>query len=261
MNARVLNIHRDGLKLHVEERGEGGPALVFLHYWGGTGRTWRGVVDRLAGRFRCLTVDLRGWGQSDRTAQDYSLFTQADDVAHIIAALGLESYVLVGHSMGGKIAQIVAGHPPPGLKGIVLVAPAPPSPRRVPQAQQRQMLDSYQNPEGVEGALQILTRRRLSDAQREQVTVDTVGGAPGAKDAWVNDGMPLDITAQAGEISVPVCVIVGSADQVEPESLLRQEFRAWVPQARFEVLEGVGHLSPLEAPDSVAEAIWDFLSR
>ena len=51
------------------------------------------------------SMDLRGWGKSARHTDDYSLFTQADDVEGVIKALNVKDFVLVGHSMGGKIAQ------------------------------------------------------------------------------------------------------------------------------------------------------------
>jgi pimeloyl-ACP methyl ester carboxylesterase len=70
-------------------------------------------------------VDLRGWGKSEHHADDYSLFAQADDVEGVIKALSVKDFVLVGHSMGGKIAQILAGRRPDGLRAVVLVSPAP----------------------------------------------------------------------------------------------------------------------------------------
>jgi len=254
------SIRVDNLDLYAEDTGEGAPALVFIHYWGGSRRTWSDVIASLADRFRCIAIDLRGWGNSDRHANDYSLFTQASDAERIIEAVDAKDFVLVGHSMGGKIAQILAARQPPGLRGLVLVAPAPPTPIVLPDEQKRRMLDSYATPAGVQNALEVLTHRPLNDDQRRQVTEDTVGGAEGAKLAWVSQGMALDISEQAAAISVPVCVIVGSADQVERESVLRQTLLALVPQARFEILDGIGHLSPLEAPGSVSDAISGFLA-
>jgi len=254
------SVRVDDLDLYAEDRGEGAPTLVFIHYWGGSSRTWSEVIGLLADRFRCIALDLRGWGKSDRHAQDYSLSAQASDVEHVIEAFDVEDFVLVGHSMGGKIAQILAARRPRGLRALILVAPAPPTPILIPDEQKRGMLDSYATPDGVRDALQVLTHRQLSDDQRRQVTEDTVGGAEGAKIAWVSQGMALDISEQTAAISAPACIIVGSADQVESEAVLRQKLLALVPRARFEILEGVGHLSPLEAPGSVADAISDFLA-
>jgi pimeloyl-ACP methyl ester carboxylesterase len=93
----------------------------------------------------------------------------ADDAEAVARTLGLSRYALVGHSMGGKVAQIVATRRPDGLMGLVLVAPAPPTPMPVPEAQHAAMLDSYSSREGVEQALSVLAGGPLSPKLREQV--------------------------------------------------------------------------------------------
>jgi 3-oxoadipate enol-lactonase len=86
--------------------------------------------------------DQRGWGDSIATDGRYDLATMADDVQGVVEALGLHRYVLVGHSMGGKVAQTVAARRPASLLGLVLVAPAPPTPMPVPEAQRGETLAS-----------------------------------------------------------------------------------------------------------------------
>jgi pimeloyl-ACP methyl ester carboxylesterase len=246
-------------EVYAEEQGEGSPTLVFLHYWGGSRRTWSGVMAELSKRHRCIAVDLRGWGKSNRSIDDYSLFAQAADVEGLIEALKLKDYVLVGHSMGGKIAQMLAGRRPDGLRSVILVGPAPPTPLLVPEEQKRMMITSYTTPEGIVDALKVISHRPLTIEQRLQVTEDSLGAAAGAKLTWISQGMPLDISKQTANITVPVCVIAGSEDQVEKEAPLRAALLPLVPQAKFETIKGVGHLSPLEGPQEVARAISGFL--
>src|SRR4051794_41017534 len=102
----------NGIGIHVEEQGSGDLALVFLHYWGGSSRTWKHVTTPLAKSYRTIAVDHRGWGESDAPAAGYSLADHADDVAGVIDALRLRRYILVGHSMGGKVAQLLASRRP-----------------------------------------------------------------------------------------------------------------------------------------------------
>jgi pimeloyl-ACP methyl ester carboxylesterase len=247
--------------LRIAESGEGEPALVFLHYWGGSARTWHRVIDRLDGRVRCVAIDQRGWGGSVATDGQYDLAAMADDVESVTTALDLRRYVLVGHSMGGKVAQIVATRQPGGLVGLVLVAPAPPTPMPVPEAQRAGMLASYGSREGVLAALSVLAGAPLADDLREQVIEDTLRGAAEAKWVWTARGMIEDVSAGLGAVSIPVSIIVGSRDRVEHEPALREVFGRLLPQATFRVLEGVGHLSPLEAPGELADACAELLAR
>src|SRR5580700_4488189 len=96
MSSKGHSIRVANLQIYAEEAGEGSPALVFVHYWGGSRRTWSEIIARLSNRFRSIAVDLRGWGKSARHTDDYSLFTQADDVEGVIKALNVKDFVLVG---------------------------------------------------------------------------------------------------------------------------------------------------------------------
>jgi len=256
----IHTIQTRGAAIRVFASGSGGPACVFLHYWGGSGRTWDSVIDRMNGRARCVAIDQRGWGASVATDGRYDLAAMADDVEDLVAALALNRFVLVGHSMGGKVAQIVAARRPVGLQGLLLVAPAPPTPMPVPEPQRSGMLASYGSREGVRQALAVLAGSPLSEPLREQVIEDTLRGAPGAKRAWTDRGMIEDVTAGLDAVTVPACVVIGDRDQVEHEPALRQAFGRFLPQTTFRVLAGVGHLSPLERPGDLATACLDFLA-
>lgn len=247
-------IQTPGAALQISERGSGGPACVFLHYWGGSGRTWDEVIDRLEGRTRCIAVDQRGWGDSLATDGRYDLVAMADDVESVVEALALQRYVLVGHSMGGKVAQLVAARRPASLLGLVLVAPAPPTPMPAPEAQRREMLVSYGSREGVQLALTVLAGSPLSESSRERVIEDTLRGAAGAKREWTERGMVQDVSTGLRAVSIPIAVVVGDRDRVEHESALRQAFGRFLPHATFQLLAGVGHLSPLERPGELAAA-------
>lgn len=257
-----MKITCNGINIHVNAQGENGQALVFLHYWGGSSRTWKHVQSVLSPTFRTFALDHRGWGESDAPAEGYGLTELADDAMGVIAALGLSSYVLVGHSMGGKVAQLIASRRPSELAGLILIAPAPPSPMALPEAARTAMTHAYDSRASVEATLdQVLTARPISREDREQVISDSLRAAAAAKQAWPMASSQQDISKQVEHIEVPTLVVAGELDRVDPPEILRQSLLAHLPHAVMEVLPGTGHLAMLEAPDAVAAAIENFCQR
>jgi pimeloyl-ACP methyl ester carboxylesterase len=257
-----MKIHSNGVALHVEDQGAGDLSLVFLHYYGGSSRTWKHVTAKLAPTFRTITIDHRGWGESDAPEQGYGLADLAADAEGVISALNLRHYVLVGHSMGGKVAQLIASRQPVGLAGLILVAPSQPSPMIMPAQAREMMAGAYASRAAVEASIDtMLTAKPLSAEDREQVIEDSLRGAPQAKAAWPRSTSLEDIAAQVGDIAVPTLVIAGALDRVDPPIRLRAELLPRIPQAVMHVLPGTGHLSMLESPDAVARLIADFANN
>lgn len=255
-----MMIEANGIELHVEQRGAGGPALVFLHYWGGSSRTWQHVVDALSPDYRTVAIDQRGWGKSAAPDAGYALSDLAGDVLAVVDSLALESYILVGHSMGGKAAQLAASRRPRGLRGLVLVAPAPPTPLALPLDARQGMVHAYDSRESIVATLQqVLAPDGLSDGDLDTVIADSLAGASSAKATWPLATSQEDITAVVPLIDVPVIVISGEHDRVDPPELLRREVLPRIPQAKLVVLPGVGHLLPLEAPADLANVIKAFV--
>ncbi|GLU32465.1 alpha/beta hydrolase [Trinickia caryophylli] len=255
-----MQIRTRGTTIHVETQGSGNPALVFLHYWGGSSRTWDGVARELRADHEIVAIDHRGWGESGVPDEGYGIADMANDAQDVIEALGLRRYVLVGHSMGGKVAQLLASRRPTGLEGLVLVAPSPPSAMALPDEQRKAMAGAYDSRESICWVLDhVLTAQRLSNESREQVIADSLRGARKAKEAWPNAAMLEDITADVGFVDVPVQVIAGELDQVDRVETLQKELLSRMAGARLHVLPGIGHLSPLEAPSAVAALIGEFV--
>ena len=249
----------NGVELHVEQRGAGAPAMIFLHYWGGSSRTWRHVVDRVAPEFRTVTVDQRGWDRSGAPATGYTLADLADDAQAVVAALDLERYILVGHSMGGKVSQLIASRRPRGLVGVVLVAPAPPGPLDLPLAVREGMLHAYDTRDSIVATVeQVLAPDGLDPDDLEAVIADGLAGAPAARAAWPLSTSQEDIAPALARIHVPVIVISGDHDRVDPPEALQRELLPRLGQVELHVLPRVGHLLPYEAPDHVAGLVRAF---
>jgi pimeloyl-ACP methyl ester carboxylesterase len=111
--------------LRVNDGGEGGVPVVLLHGLAGSGALWSAQLDHLRRSRRAATLDLHGFGESERSAQgDYSIESFAADVIAAADALGLPRFVLVGHSMGGAIAIACADRHPERVAGLLLANPA-----------------------------------------------------------------------------------------------------------------------------------------
>jgi pimeloyl-ACP methyl ester carboxylesterase/quinol monooxygenase YgiN len=255
-----MKIASNGIQIHIKDQGNGTLPIVFLHYWGGSSRTWDDVIAALPAGYRTIAPDLRGWGDSDAPSAGYALADFADDAEQMIAALNLQRFVLVGHSMGGKIAQLLASRRPQGLAGLVLVAPSPPVPLALPPEVRAAMEGAYLSRESVGMAIdQMLTAKTLSPKHREQVIEDSLRGAPQAKLAWPQATSLEDITHDVAAIEVPTIVIAGELDRIDGIAILEAELLTRVPHAVMHVLPGTGHLSPLESPAEIAGIIREFV--
>ncbi|BBZ26402.1 hydrolase [Mycolicibacterium madagascariense] len=250
----------EGGALSVRRRRGRGPTLLFLHYWGGSGRTWDPVLGHLDPRTPVATYDHRGWGRSAGLPGPYGLTQLAADATAVVTALDTD-VVLVGHSMGGKVAQLVAAERPSALTGLILVAPGPPEPpAAITPDFQRQLAHAYDTADTVAEAVDhVLTAVPLTESLRAMVIEDSLAGAQDARLEWPLHGIAEDVTAAARQITVPTAVIAAGRDVVEPVDVLRRHLLPFIPGARLHVLDGPGHLIPLEAPRVLAEQLATFL--
>lgn len=258
-STRTVAVTGGSMKVRVRD-GSDGPALVFAHYWGGSAGTWDEVVRRLPPGQKTVRFDQRGWGASRELPGPYHLDRLADDLARVAEECVTGPFVLVGHSMGGKVGQLVAARRPAGLAGVFLVAPAPPRPPEAVTQEYRQALShAYDSPESVGQALdRVLTAGPLPGPAREAVVRDSLAAADEARTEWPLRGIGRDITEEALRIEVPVAVLAGARDKVEPPAVLRACLLPYVPHATLTTVPG-GHLLPLEAPEAVAGGLGDFL--
>ena len=234
--------------------------LVFLHLWGGSHRTFAPVIASLASGCAVVSYDHRGWGAARDLPGPYGISELADDALAVIAGLGLGRYVLVGHSMGGKVAQLAASRRPEGLAGLALIAPAPPRPAVDANAAEA-LTHAFDSRETVRDALQhMLTAQPLPPDLQEQMINDGLAGNREAQLAWPLGGITQDITAATKAIGVPVQVLAGRQDRVDPPESLEANLLPFIPGARMTVLEETGHLSPLEVPEQIAKQLDQFTS-
>jgi len=246
--------------LHDEDQGGGSPALVFLHYFAGSLRSWTHVARDLSHAYRCLRIDLPGFGRSSPLPA-YSVDMVAQAIAQRIVGLRAETYVLIGHSMGGKLALACAAAPPPGLAGVVLVAPSPPSPEPMDEKERRRLLTTHGDRASAEQTLRTITRRPILAEDADICIADNLMTSAEAWHWWLAQGSRENITAQAERVVCPVLVLGGSADPVIAPSVITTRVMPELADASRIEIADAGHLLPFEAAGEVADSIRTFIGR
>lgn len=243
--------------LRGPEGGEDAPALVLLHYFAGSRRAWRHVVERLPAAIRCVALDIPGFGDAP-PLRAYSVADLARSIAETAAGLRLGRTVLVGHSMGAKLAMACAAAGWPGLVGLVLAAPSPPSPEPMDEGERARLLASHGDPASAERTLGAITRAGLGAADAALCVADNLRTSPAAWEWWLRSGSRETITGEVGRIACPVLVLSGGEDPVISPRTVDLEVMPRFPGARRVEIPGVGHLLPYEAARQTAAALQDF---
>lgn len=228
-----------------------------LHYWAGAGHEYNQLGALLPAGTALLAPDLPGFGAQAAPADfDYSVKAYADWVAAFAAAHQLTDYVLIGHSMGGKIALALAARQSAGLRGLVLLSPSPPTPEPIGEEDRAASLAAYgQHLEAEKTATKIVIRPVAKEV-RAQVIADNLRTSQAAWDAWLERGSKEDISALMPAIQVPCSLLVGDADHAIPLAAQQQQTLPLLPAGTpLTVVPEAGHLLPLEAPEVILEAL------
>ena len=241
--------------LHTLESGTGPLTLVFLHYFGGSAQEWREVMHLLGNDYRCIAIDLRGHGDSDSPDNGYTVDDMANDVGDSLHQHGVSDFVLVGHSMSGKVALALASRQPAGLQSLLLVSPSPPVPEPIPDDERQKLLAGHGQRAAAEQTLKNITEVRVSKAIREQIIADDLRTSKPAWDGWLLAGSREDISARMATVTVPVHIIVGSEDRALPPDVQPRLTLPYLPGATLDSCAGAGHLLPWEVPTELANFI------
>lgn len=242
----------------------GTPTLVFLHFWGGSSRTWS-LVAPLLSSYTTVALDFRGWGDSTGPdkADAYSMAALASDVEAVIKEMHLEAVILIGLSMGAKVAQFIAcrDNLSDTLKGMVLISPAPATPHLLKPEMREQQMHAYDTAETAEFvAKNVLTETFRDRELPDFVVADMLRGNKRAKKAWPAYGMAEDVSNGLKKVRLPVRVIAAVSDKVHGYHTVRTKVAEKNFGARMGAIKGSGHLSPLDASEEVAAGILKFMS-
>ncbi|MGD1929379.1 MAG: alpha/beta fold hydrolase [Leptolyngbyaceae cyanobacterium] len=246
---------RSHQKLSLTNQGNGQVTLVFLHYFSGAAASWQWVTDHLKADFHCVALDLPGFGDAPPLAEpsleNYSAFIQT-----ALSQLGIDRLVLIGHSMGGKLAlQVAADGPVAGLAQVILVAPSPPTQEPMPAEERDRMLKDHHQPDVASTTVDSAAQQTLPELRRAIAIRTHTQTEDRTWRWWLLDGMNHSIADQMSTIQVPVTVIASADDPVIPWATIQQDVMQLLPQAELIELSEVGHLIPLEVPEQLAQSI------
>jgi len=251
VNGTILNVFEAGVENYNKSRS----SLVFLHYFGGSSCAWTEVIEKLATDYHCVAPDLRGFGASDALPENCAVKDYADDAVDLISILTLENYVLIGHSMGGKIALALAARKPKNLQSLILLAPSPPTPEPINEDEREKQLASHGNRCVATDTVCQAAGGQLSGEIFARAINDNLRTSRSAWKWWLEKGSRENISSEVGQINVPVLVAAGERDKAITPKLLKREIARRIENARLIVVPEVKHLLPLEAPEKIAELI------
>lgn len=254
-------VHVNRLRLVGDDIGQGDP-LLFVHAFPLNRRMWAPQVEALSDRYRCLTVDLRGFGESDAPSGPYSLDEMAADLVGVLDALHLDRVTLIGLSMGGYIAFAFWRRAAGRLRALVLADTRASADSEAVQAA-RETLAQQAEAEGLAPVVAAQLPRLLSpaaSADLRQWVSDMIEEATPQGVAGALRGMAArpDASAILPQITCPTLVIAGADDVVTPAAEMSAMTKQ-LPKATYQVLAGAGHLANLEAADAFNAALHTFL--
>jgi pimeloyl-ACP methyl ester carboxylesterase len=248
-----------------------GESALFLHGITTYSFLWRDVVSLLEGDLTFFAPDLMGCGDSSKPAgADYSLTAQADTILGFMDAAGVGKAHLVGHDIGGGIAQILSVREPERFRTLTLVNTVaydywPVQPivtMRVPLLRHLAMatLDH--------GVLRMLVSRTFHD--KEKVSEELMGhfmrplrseeGRQGflALARALDNSQLMSVSGQLPRLPMPVLIIRGTKD-IYLKPIISERLHREIKGSRYECLSTAGHYSPLDDPRGVAALILDFI--
>ena len=278
---RVAGAH--GLDLHLLEWSEEGVPLLLLHGFGNEAHIWDDFAPEVAPYYRTLALDHRGHGDSAWDADGrYDHDTMVDDVERVTAALGIGRLVVVGHSLGGRIATLFAGRYPERMAGLVLVDIGPElDPRGITRI--RMEVESSREPvfASVDEYARLLSLHypaaqpaALGRMARHGVRQREDGGfvlkmdpalrgagfsAPPEEAAERERRMSEAQWAALRRISCPTLVVRGAASDVFATEAAERMAEEVLAQGRLAIVPRAGHSVMTDNPEGFGSAVTTFV--
>ena len=254
----------NGIVLHHHVLGPSGrPALVFINSLGSDLRIWEEVAPAFTERFRVVLYDKRGHGLSDAPPAPYTIDDHTDDLLSLLGHLGIEEASLVGLSVGGMIAQRMAVRFPGRVQSITLCCTAAKIGTPELWAERIGSVETG----GIESVADSVLQRWFTPRFHETRANDLAGwrnmlvrtparGYAGTC-AAIRDA---DLRQDAGRIAVPTLCVAGDQDGSTPADVVKGTADL-IPGARFELIDGAGHIPCVEKPTELSGLIKQHLQE
>ena len=257
-------VHSNGVNLHCKVEGPAdGQPVVFANSLGSDLRVFDSLLPLLQGKLRFIRYDQRGHGLSDATPAPYRIADHVADLAGLLDELKVKQAVLVGLSIGGLITQGLSAVRPDLIRAAVLMDTA----HKIGTAELWNTRIDQVRGGGIASISEAVLERWFSAAfrtsrvtelagWRNMLTRTSVEGYTGSC-AAIRDA---DFEREARALGIPVVGLGGSLDLATPPDLVRGTI-AIIPNAQFELIDGVGHLPSVEAPERTAAIMNKFFKE
>lgn len=254
----------NGITLAYTDQGQGLP-LVFVHAFPLSRAMWEPQVQALAGRFRVITLDLRGHGQSDAPLWVSTMEQFADDLAGLLDHLGIRQAVFAGLSMGGYVLFAFYRNYAERVKALILAGTRAQADTAEGRAGRFALSQTaYRN--GAAAVAEAMLPRLLSPAslqdrpdlvRRVRATIMSTPVSGIAGDLMGMAQRP-DSVPGLSRIACPTLILVGELDVATPVADARLMAEG-IPGARLEIIPGAAHLANLEQPEAFNQTVMFFL--
>jgi pimeloyl-ACP methyl ester carboxylesterase len=211
--------------------------------------------------FTYAFMDYRGYGRSKEITGAYTLEEVAGDAFALAGKLGWDWFYVVGHCMGGMVAQHMVADDPDKVRAAVLIAPVPACGMRFDEDTWALFSGAISDPVNRAGIVDYSTGSRLSATWLEAMSARSVScSTPEAFAAYLDAWMKTDFSARMQGVSQRVKVLVGEYDPAITQKLMEETILAWNQRAEMDILPNCGHYPMLETPVYLATVMERFLN-
>lgn len=255
-------VETNGIDIHYLRTGGPKPPLVLLHGLSGGGACWTPLARALESEYDVVMPDARGHGKSSAPLHGYAYADHASDVVGLIQKLGLSSPILLGHSMGGMTAAMVASQLGQDVCAVVLADPTFLSAQRQREVHDSDVAEQHRRVLRMHPD-ELLAEARARHPHRSSEILELVTAArlQTRLSAFEVLAPPNpEYHALVAMIRVPILLVIGDAGAVCSVETAR-ELQRLNSDLRVEQIPGAGHGVPYDQPERFAAVVSSFLRR